>query len=144
ARGAVEPVGERRGGGWNALVIAVREDERVVAGAAGRSGRRRREAEGALGRRVGLATLPDRRSAGAEALAGRRRLSDAPARQADPHVDLVLEVVGADDPVRGDAALAVAGQDEVLDVLLADRADHQVDEVVQVLVIGLAPDADRR
>src|SRR5262245_18248499 len=109
---------ERRRCRRDRLLAAIREDERVEAGAARWSGHRRK----AWRRRWWLrgTTGPvNRRPAIGEALVRPCHVAHASTREADPHIDLVLEVVGANEPARGQAALAVARQDEVLDVFLA-------------------------
>ena len=68
----------------------------------------------------------------------------APARQTEPAVDAVLEEVGPDYPVRGHTTLRVADEPERLDVLLAELVEHEIDDVLQVLVVGCRPDARRR
>src|SRR4029453_4463023 len=61
------------------------------------------------------------------------------AGKAQPSVDLILEKVGTHDPIGSQAALRMPNQPEPPDVLVADLVDDGVDDVLQVLVVGLGP-----
>src|SRR6266404_4378867 len=88
--------------------------------------------------------IPGGDPAGAPPVATAGVATQAAARKAEPAIDLVLEEVRAHDPVGGHAALRVSGQPESLYVLFADLLDDEVDDVVQVLVIGVTPHPGRR
>src|SRR5262245_28986663 len=121
---------ERRRCRRDRLVPAIREDEGVVAGAARRSGHCRK----AWRRRWwlrGTAGPVNRRPAIGEALVRPCHVAHASTREADPHIDLVLEVVGANEPARCQAALTVARQDDVLEVFLVVARDDEVVDIDQ-------------
>src|SRR6185503_13115976 len=65
-----------------------------------------------------------------------RGRADPPARKRDEAVDLVLEIVRADDAPRGEPALAMPDQPERLDVLLAELGHHRVDDAVEIVIVG--------
>ena len=67
--------------------------------------------------------------------------AEASARQAQPAVDLVLEIVGADEAVEVSPLLAVTGENKRIDIRLADGGrTTEIDDVVQILVVSLAPE----
>src|SRR5690606_24186192 len=137
--------------GGKVLVLAGCVDEGVVAGSARRAGGgrrsgagRRRPARGGRRRRCPGNLLPDRLTARPEPASGRYGRANSSAGQRDTHVDLVLEIVRADDAVGRHAALAVASQEEAIDIRLADGADDRIDNVLEVLVVSRSPRTNRR
>src|SRR5215510_2311412 len=126
------------------FALACRVDVREVGG--GRLPQRRHSRRHRAGSAGSCGPGCARRSAagGSESRAATRVPTQTTAGEAEPSVHPVLEEIRTHEPVGGHAALGMAHQPESLDVLLADLLDDEVDDVLQVLVVGVSPHPRRR
>jgi hypothetical protein len=97
-----------------------------------------RPGRGAIGRQLGTRTV------GPEEPLRDLDRADAAAAQAEPAIDALLPPFLPEQPVRGHPALRVPGQPERRNVLQPVLSEHILDDVAQVVVVGLRHPAPHR